>query len=100
MAGKHWNDVNKVAVRLKAHRLAGLMSLDLEGNNRVNAIGAIRLDRPPLPPAHYPSRLTRLRGQTQATDAVLKRAAARRFAGEVEARHREWQELQRRVEQA
>ena len=45
MAGKHWNDVNRVAVRLKAHRLAGLLSLDLEGNNRVAAIGAIHLDR-------------------------------------------------------
>ncbi len=45
MAGKHWNDVNKVAMRLKAHRLADLLSLDLEGNNRVAAIGAIHLDR-------------------------------------------------------
>ena len=37
MAGKHWNDVNWVAMSLKAHRLAGLLSIDLEGNNRVAA---------------------------------------------------------------
>ena len=45
MAGKHWNDVNKVAVRLTAHRLAGLLSLDLEGRDSIGAIGAVHADR-------------------------------------------------------
>ena len=44
MAGKHWNDYKKVAMRLKAHRLAGLLSLDLEGRENIGAIGAVHVD--------------------------------------------------------
>ena len=45
MAGKQWNDVKGVAMRLKAHRLAGLLSLDLEGRESIGAIGAVHVER-------------------------------------------------------
>ena len=44
MAGKHWNDVKWVAMRLKAYRLAGLLSIDLEGRESIGAIGAVNVD--------------------------------------------------------
>lgn len=44
MAGKYWNDVNEMAVRLKAHRLAGLLSLDLEGRETIGAFGAVQVE--------------------------------------------------------
>ena len=44
MAGNPWNDVSKVAMRLKAHRLTDLLSLDLEGRENIGAIGAVHVD--------------------------------------------------------
>ena len=45
MAIEHWRDEKGVGERLAAHRLAGLLSIDLEGSERIGAIGAIRTDR-------------------------------------------------------
>ena len=45
MAVKRWTDINEVGERLAAHRLTGLLSVDLEGNESIGAIGAIRTDR-------------------------------------------------------
>ena len=44
MADKHWNDVNQVAMHLKAHCLAGLLSIDIEGRAGIGAIGAVHVD--------------------------------------------------------
>ena len=45
MAVERWSDDNEVGKRLAAHRLAGLLSIDLEGSESIGAIGAIRTDR-------------------------------------------------------
>ncbi len=45
MAIKRWRDDEGVGKRLTAHRLTGLLSLDLEGSGTIGAIGAIRTDR-------------------------------------------------------
>ena len=45
MAVKRWADFKKVGTRLAAHRLTGLLSIDLEGSENIGAIGAIRTDR-------------------------------------------------------
>ena len=45
MAIERWRDEEGVGKRLAAHRLAGLLSIDLEGSERIGAIGAIRTDR-------------------------------------------------------
>ena len=45
MATKRWRDDKGVGKRLVAHRLAGLLSFDLEGSGTIGAIGAIRADR-------------------------------------------------------
>ncbi len=44
MAGKPWSDVENVGMRLQAHRLAGLLSIDLEGRESIGAIGAVHVD--------------------------------------------------------
>ncbi len=45
MAIERWQDKNGLGDRLVAHRLRGLLSIDLEGNQSIGAIGAIHLDR-------------------------------------------------------
>ena len=45
MAVERWNDDREVGKRLAAHRLTGLLSIDLEGRESIGAIGAIRTDR-------------------------------------------------------
>ena len=45
MADEPWNDIERVGKRLTAHRLTGLLSIDLEGNETIGAIGAVRTDR-------------------------------------------------------
>ncbi|MCY4636540.1 MAG: RecQ family ATP-dependent DNA helicase, partial [Acidobacteria bacterium] len=45
MAIERWRGEEGVGKRLAAHRLAGLLSVDLEGSERIGAIGAIRTDR-------------------------------------------------------
>lgn len=44
MAGNSWSDVRNVGTRLKAHRLTGLLALDLEGRENIGAIGAVYVD--------------------------------------------------------
>ena len=44
MAVGRWRDDQGTGTRLAAHRLAGLLSIDLEGNQNIHAIGAIRTD--------------------------------------------------------
>ena len=44
-AVERWRDDKGVGTRLAAHRLAGLLSIDLEGSENIHAIGAIRTDR-------------------------------------------------------
>ena len=44
MAIDRWRDKEGAGKRLAAHRLAGLLSIDLEGSERIGAIGAIRTD--------------------------------------------------------
>ncbi len=41
MAIDRWNDDNGLGMRLAAHRIPDLLSLDLEGNQRIGAIGAV-----------------------------------------------------------
>ena len=45
MAVQRWSDDKEVGKRLAAHRFSGLLSIDLEGSERIGAIGAIRTDR-------------------------------------------------------
>ena len=45
MAIGRWSDDKEVGTCLAAHRLAGLLSIDLEGSESIGAIGAIRTDR-------------------------------------------------------
>ena len=45
MAVERWTDGKEVGKRLAAHRLTGLLSVDLEGSGSIGAIGAIRTDR-------------------------------------------------------
>ena len=45
MAIGRWSDDKEVGTRLAAHRLAGLLSIDLEGSESIGVIGAIRTDR-------------------------------------------------------
>ena len=45
MAVQRWSDDKEVGKRLAAHRFSGMLSIDLEGNGRIGAIGAIRTDR-------------------------------------------------------
>ncbi len=42
---RRWRDEDSVGKRLAGHRLAGLLSIDLEGKGNIGAIGAIRTDR-------------------------------------------------------
>ncbi len=44
MAIERWRDEEGVGKRLAAYRLAGLLSIDLEGKENIGAIGAIRTD--------------------------------------------------------
>ena len=44
MAIERWRDNEGVRSRLAAQRLAGLLSVDLEGKDNIGAIGAIRTD--------------------------------------------------------
>ena len=39
-----WSDTRKVRKRIADHGFAGLLSVDLEGRDSINAIGAIRTD--------------------------------------------------------
>ena len=45
MPVERWSDDKEAGKRLAAHRLTGLLSVDLEGSERIGAIGAIRTDR-------------------------------------------------------
>ncbi len=45
MAMERWRDDKGVGSRLAANRLAGLLSIDLEGSQRIGAVGAIHTDR-------------------------------------------------------
>ena len=45
MTVSHWSDDNAIGKRLATRRLAGLLSIDLEGKESIGAIGAIRTDR-------------------------------------------------------
>ena len=45
MAAERWSDVKKVGKRLAAHRLTGLLSVDLDGRESIGAIGTIHTDR-------------------------------------------------------
>ena len=45
MAVQRWSDDKELGKRLAAHRFSGLLSIDLEGSERIGAIGAIRTDR-------------------------------------------------------
>ena len=44
MAIEYWHDEEGVGTRLAAHRIPGLLSLDLEGSQHIGAIGAVRPD--------------------------------------------------------
>ena len=44
MTVSHWSDDNAIGKRLATRRLAGLLSIDLEGKESIGAIGAIRTD--------------------------------------------------------
>lgn len=44
METARWSDTRKVRKRLADHSFAGLLSVDLEGRDSINAIGAIRTD--------------------------------------------------------
>ncbi len=45
MTVKHWHDKEDLGKRLAAHNLSDLLSIDLEGSQRIGKIGAIRADR-------------------------------------------------------
>ena len=46
MAVDRWNDDKGLGTRLAAHRIPDLLSLDLEGSQRIGAIGAVHTGKP------------------------------------------------------